>query len=65
MKIGKRFNELEKSEYFHFMQNDKKHSDFNTLGMYKSICENKRLSLTDKIEVRDYANKSFGKTLNF
>ena len=65
MKIGKKFNELEKSEYFHFIDNEKKYSDFNTLGMYRSICENERLSITDRIEVRDYANEFFGKTFNF
>lgn len=65
MKIGKRFNELSKSDYFHFIDNYKKYSDFNTLGMYRSICENGKLSLNDRIEIRDYANTVFGKTFEF
>ena len=65
MKIGKRFNELSKSDYFNFIDNYKKYSDFNTLGMYRSICENEKLSLNDRIEIRDYANTVFGKTFEF
>ena len=65
MKIGKRFNELSKSDYFHFIDNYKKYSDFNTLGMYRSICENEKLSLNDRIEIRDYANTVFEKTFEF
>lgn len=65
MKIGKRFNTLSKSDYFHYIDNYKKYTDFNTLGMYRSICENEKLSLDDKIEVREYANTIFQKTFNF
>ncbi|SDS09751.1 hypothetical protein SAMN05216503_1971 [Polaribacter sp. KT25b] len=65
MKIGKKFNQLNKSEYFQFIDHYKKYSDFNTLGMYRSICENENLKLDDKIEIRDYANSIFGKTFNF
>ena len=65
MKIGKKFNQLSKSEYFHFIDNHKKYTDFNTLGMYRSICENEKLGLNDRIEVRDYANNTFRKTFNF
>ncbi len=65
MKIGKKFNQLDKSEYFYFIDNHKKYTDFNTLGMYRSICENKKLNVSDQIEIRDYANNIFGKTFNF
>ena len=65
MKIGKKFNQLSLSEYKHYMDNYKKYTDFNTLGLYRSIGENERLSLEDKIEIRDYANEVFGKTFNF
>ena len=65
MKIGKKFNLLSKSEYFHYIDNYKKYTDFNTLGLYKSICENEKLALSDKIEIRDYANQFFRKTFNF
>ena len=65
MKIGKQFNDLIKSEYFHYIDNYKKYTDFNTLGLYRSICENERLELSDKIEIRDYANQFFEKTYKF
>src|SRR5690606_27265880 len=65
MIIGKKFNQLSKREYFHFIDNYKKYTDFNTLGMYRSICENEKLELKDRIEIRDYANTLFGKTFDF
>ncbi|PHR74532.1 MAG: hypothetical protein COA67_00185 [Lutibacter sp.] len=65
MKIGKKFNKISKGDYFHFIDNYKKYTDFNTLGMYRSICENESLELNDRIEIRDYANVVFGKTFNF
>jgi hypothetical protein len=65
MKIGKKFNELIKSEYFHYIDNNKKYTDFNILGLYRSICENEKLELPDKIEIRDYVNCIFGKTFIF
>lgn len=65
MKIGKRFNQLSKSEYIHYIDDYKKYTDFNTLGLYRSICENEKLALPEKIEIRDYSNTIFGKTFNF
>lgn len=65
MKIGKKFNQLSKSEYKYFIGNYKKYTDFNTLGLYRSINENEKLNLEDKIEIRDYANERFAKTFNF
>ncbi len=65
MKIGRKFNTFTKKEYFDIIENHKKYTDFNTLGIYRSIYENEKLSLSDKIEVRDYANTFFGKTFNF
>lgn len=65
MRIGKKINQLQKQEYFQLIDNYKKYKDFNTLGMYRSICENENLKLEDRIEIRDYANRVFGKTFNF
>nr|WP_321222452.1 hypothetical protein [uncultured Psychroserpens sp.] len=65
MKIGKKFNQLNKSDYFHIIDNYKKYTDFNTLGLYRSISENNNLKLSDQIEIRDYANTIFSKTFNF
>lgn len=65
MIIGKKFSACKKSEYFQFIDNYKKYTDFNTLGLYRSICENESLNLNDKIEIRDYANTIFEKTFRF
>ncbi|MBC7863942.1 MAG: hypothetical protein IAF38_13280 [Bacteroidia bacterium] len=65
MKIGKNFNALTLKEYFLFIDNYKKYTDFNTLGLYRSITENKKLELEQKIELREYANKTFRKTFDF
>ena len=65
MIIGKKFNTCKKSEYFQFIDHYKKYTDFNTLGLYRSICENENLNLNDKIEIRDYANTIFEKTFRF
>jgi hypothetical protein len=62
---GNRFNTFTKDEYFFFIDHHKKYSDFNTLGLYRSIIENEKLALNDKIAVRDYAHKLFQKTFDF
>lgn len=65
MKIGKKFNLLSKQEYYYVIDNYKKYSDFNTLGLYRSILESEKLDLEEKLEVRDYVNQTFGKTFIF
>ena len=65
MEIGKKFNSLTVKEYFHYIENHKKYVDFNSLGLYRSILENERLAISDKILVRDFANKFFQKTFDF
>ena len=56
---------MSKSEYFHYIGNHKKYTDFNTLGLYRSITENERLEIKEQIEVLEYANSFFEKTFNF
>ncbi|AWI26808.1 hypothetical protein [Flavobacterium pallidum] len=65
MEIGKQFNSLGFEDYFFYIDNYKKYSDFNTLGLYRSLSENEKLNLEQKISIRDYANKIFEKTFNF
>jgi hypothetical protein len=65
MKIGQKFNILTLKEYYFFIDNYKKYTDFNTLGLYRSIVENEKLTLADKIAVREYAHKTFKKTFDF
>ena len=65
MKIGKPFNQFTKEEYLESIPNHKQYSDFNTLGLYRSLLENENLSLGDKLEIRDFANQYFQKTFDF
>jgi len=65
MKIGQKFNTFTFKEYFFYMDNYEKYTDFNTLGLYRSIIENKKLSLSEKIEVAEYAHKTFLKAFEF
>ena len=65
MEIGQKFNTLTLDEYFFYIDNYKKYTDFNTLGLYRSIIENSKLTLDDKIAVREYAHKTFRKTFDF
>lgn len=65
MEIGQKFNTLTLKEYLFFIDNYKKYKDFNTLGLYRSIVENDKLTLEDKITVREYAHKTFRKTFDF
>ncbi|HET8809743.1 MAG TPA: hypothetical protein VFM65_05700 [Flavobacteriaceae bacterium] len=65
MKISKPFNQLQKEEYFHFIENHKQYTDFNTLGLYRSLLENENLQLEEKLEIRDFANQLFQKTFDF
>jgi hypothetical protein len=65
MKIAQPFNKLTFKEYFFYIDNHKKYTDFNTLGLYRSIIENKKLSIPEKIEVREYAHTQFKKFFGF
>lgn len=65
MKIGKNFNTLILKEYIFYIENHKKYSDFNTLGLYRSIVENEKLTIEDKITLREFAHKLFLKSFNF
>jgi hypothetical protein len=65
MEIGRQFNTLTLIEYLFYIENHKKYSDFNTLGLYRSLIENKKLTLDDKIAVREYAHKTFKKSFDF
>jgi hypothetical protein len=65
MKIGVQFNKLTLEEYQFYIDNHKKYTDFNTLGLYRSIVENDNLTLAEKLELREYAHTQFQKTFDF
>jgi hypothetical protein len=65
MKVGKQFNTLTYGEYLHLIENHKKFTDFNTLGLFRSIVETTKLSLEEKLELRKVAVAAFAKTFDF
>ncbi|MBF9140375.1 hypothetical protein [Hymenobacter properus] len=65
MKVGKQFNTLTYGEYLHLIENHKKFTDFNTLGLFRSIVETTKLSLEEKLKLRQVAVAAFAKTFEF
>ncbi len=65
LQINRKFNTLSLEEYIYFIDNYKKYTDFNMLGLYRSLLENSIINTTDKIEVREYAHKTFKKSFDF
>ena len=65
MELGQKFNQLDIEEYFFYIDHYKKYKDFNTLGLYRSIVENQKLNIDEKIKVREYAHNTFKKTFDF
>lgn len=65
MKIGRPFNTFGFNEYVEIIPQHKSYTDFNTLGLYRSILENEKLSLDQKFEVLEISNKHFQKTFDF
>jgi hypothetical protein len=65
MKIGVKFNQLTYAEYLQIIEYHQKYTDFNTLGLYRSILENDKLDLSQKITIRDLAHTKFLKTFEF
>lgn len=65
MKINQKFNTFSYNEYIQIIDNHKKFSNFNTLGLYRSLVETKKLDINQKIAIRDYANQRFYNTFEF
>lgn len=65
MKIGKQFNTLTYNEYLQLIEKREKFTDFNTLGLFRSIVEANKLSLEQKLELRKVAIATFPKAFDF
>lgn len=65
MEIGQKFSNLTLKEYLFYIENNKKYTDFNTLGLYRSIIENEKLTLDEKLLLREFAHVHFKKTFDF
>lgn len=65
MKINKRLNTLTNQEYSKLLSQHQMYTDLNTLGLFRSILENEKLNLMQKMAVRDQAVALFRKTFEF
>lgn len=65
MKIGVKFSQLNYQEYVRIIGSYQKYTDFNILGLYRSIVENDKLDLDAKLAIRALAHKQFIKSFEF
>jgi hypothetical protein len=65
MKISRQLNTLSYGEYLNLLKNYSRFTDFNSLGLFRSILENEKLTLEQKVEIRDKATATFPKFFNF
>jgi hypothetical protein len=65
MEIKKKFNAMTLNEIIAYIESRNKYTNFNTLGLYRSIVENEKLTLSEKLELREYAHALFQKTFDF
>jgi len=65
MKISRQLNTFSYREYIHLLKNHTRYTDFNSLGLFRSILENEELTPKQKIEIRDAAIGTFPKFFVF
>ena len=65
MKISRRLNTFSYSEYIHLLKIYARYTDFNSLGLFRSILENEKLTAKQKTEIRDAAIGTFPKFFAF
>ena len=52
MKISRQLNTFSYSEYIHLLKNHARYTDFNSLGLFRSILENEKLTAKQKFATR-------------
>lgn len=65
MKLTQKFNQLTFLEYVKVIERYRDYSNFNVLGLFRSILENNKLDLDRKIEIRDMAIAKFERQFEF
>jgi hypothetical protein len=65
MKLNRRLNQLTEAEYLHLLTNYRRYTDFNSLGLFRSLLENDRLNLEQRMRLRDAAAEAFPKFYDF
>lgn len=65
MKLSKKFNTLSVSEYRDVIKHHKRYTNFNPLGLYRSLIENPKLDTDAQLDILALANEHFGKFYEF
>jgi hypothetical protein len=65
MKLNRRLNQLTEAEYEHLLVNYRRYADFNSLGLFRSLLENEKLDLAQRLRLRDAAIRAFPKFFEF
>lgn len=65
MKLNRRLNQLTEADYRHLLVNYRRYTDFNSLGLFRSLLENKKLHLEQRRQLRDAAIEAFPKFYEF
>jgi hypothetical protein len=65
MKLTQKFNQLTFLEYIRVIARYRDYSNFNVLGLFRSILENNKLDLAQKIGIRDKAIDKFDRQFEF
>ncbi|WP_426493524.1 hypothetical protein [Hymenobacter sp. 102] len=65
MKLSCRLNQLTEPEYLHLLANYRRYTNFNSLGLFRSLLENEKLSQVQRQYLRDAAIAAFPKFYEF
>ncbi|GGG37804.1 hypothetical protein [Hymenobacter glacieicola] len=65
MKLHRRLNQLTEADLRYLLSNHRRYTDFNSLGLFRSLLENEKLNLEQRQHVRDAAIKVFPKFYDF
>ncbi|WP_210116202.1 hypothetical protein [Hymenobacter fodinae] len=65
MKLNRRLNQLTEADYLNLLVNHQRYTDFNSLGLFRSLLENEKLNLEQRQHLRDVAIDVFPKFYDF
>ncbi|UOQ78852.1 hypothetical protein MUN84_10150 [Hymenobacter sp. 5516J-16] len=65
MKLNRRLNQLTEADYRHLLINYRRYTDFNSLGLFRSLLKNEKLNLEQQICLRDAATEVFPRFYEF
>ncbi|WP_180754389.1 hypothetical protein [Hymenobacter sp. DG01] len=65
MKLNRRLNQLTEADYHYLLAHYRRYTDFNSLGLFRSLLENEKLNLEQQLRLRDAAAAVFPKFYEF